>query len=300
MDAKLETRVPATVRRLLLAGAVLMLLAGCGGADDSLHSQQMTWAKAALERNPNLEIVATDDSAGVFTVRGRRTREIQTVQLDELAAAPIAQLAAVAPAAEDKGASTDEDVASDAVAAEHEAAAAQDAATDDSGAESPDSPATAASASSTPEERDYTIERAGGRVKVSGPGISIVSGDSAPAYTAKGEPGQRAVDPIICEGQRMMHVDGRNIYVEGDAITVRGGCELYITNSRIVASSTGVVVREGTVHIANSYVEGATASFDAENAARLYLRGSTFQGVSRRNALALIEDQGGNRGLPAL
>jgi hypothetical protein len=54
------------------------------------------------------------------------------------------------------------------------------------------------------------------------------------------------------------------------------------------------------VHIANSYVEGATASFDAEDAARLYLRGSTFQGVSRRNALALIEDQGGNRGLPAL
>ena len=63
----------------------------------------------------------------------------------------------------------------------------------------------------------------------------------------------------------MMHVDGRDIYVDGDAITVRGGCELYITNSRIVASSTGVVVREGTVHIANSYVEGATASFDAAN-----------------------------------
>ena len=91
MDAKLETRVPATVRRLLLAGTVLMLLAGCQGADDSLHSQQMTWAKAALERNPNLEIVATDDSAESFAGRDRRTREIQTVQLDELAAAPIAQ-----------------------------------------------------------------------------------------------------------------------------------------------------------------------------------------------------------------
>jgi hypothetical protein len=160
--------------------------------------------------------------------------------------------------------------------------------------------AVAAPSAPLTENADYTIERSGGRVKVSGPGVSIVSGESAPAYTAKGEPGQRTVDPIICEGERMMHFDGRDIYVDGDAITVRGGCELYITNSRIVASSTGVVVRGGTVHIANSYVEGARASFDAGGGTRLYLRGSTFQGLSRRDALAMIEDQGGNRGLPSL
>jgi len=298
MDARLETRVPATFRRTLLISAALLLLAACQRGDDSANSQQMAWAKDALERNPNLEIVATDVAAGVFTVRDRRTQEIQAVKLDELAAAPIAQLGAAAPAGDSENAPADADAASDVEAAAHEAGAAENEAAGEA-AQSADDTTAVASGSPT-ETKDYTIERAGGRVKVSGPGVSIVSGDTAPVYTAKGEPGQRTVDPIICEGQRMMHFDGRDIYVDGDAITVRGGCELYITNSRIVASSTGVVVREGTVHIANSYVEGATASFDAANDSRLYLRGSTFQGVSRRNALSMIEDQGGNRGLPAL
>ena len=298
MDARLETRVPATFRRTLLISAALLLLAACQRGDDSANSQQMAWAKDALERNPNLEIVATDVAAGVFTVRDRRTQEIQAVKLDELAAAPIAQLGAAAPAGDSENAPADADAASDAEAAAHEAGAADNEAAGEVAQSADD--ATAITSGSPTETKDYTIERAGGRVKVSGPGVSIVSGDTAPVYTAKGEPGQRTVDPIICEGQRMMHFDGRDIYVDGDAITVRGGCELYITNSRIVASSTGVVVREGTVHIANSYVEGATASFDAANDSRLYLRGSTFQGVSRRNALAMIEDQGGNRGLPAL
>jgi hypothetical protein len=294
MDARLETRVPATFRRTLLISAALLVLAACQRGDDSANSQQMAWAKDALERNPNLEIVATDAAAGVFTVRDRRTQEIQAVKLDEIAAAPIAQLGSAALAGESENAPADADAASDV-----EAAAAEDEAAGEAAAQSADDTTAVASGSPT-ETKDYTIERAGGRVRVSGPGVSIVSGDTAPVYTAKGEPGQRTVDPIICEGQRMMHFDGRDIYVDGDAITVRGGCELYITNSRIVASSTGVVVREGTVHIANSYVEGATASFDAANDSRLYLRGSTFQGVSRRNALAMIEDQGGNRGLPAL
>ena len=298
MDARLETRVPATFRRTLLISAALLVLAACQRDDDSANSQQMAWAKDALERNPNLEIVATDVAAGVFTVRDRRTQEIQAVKLDELAAAPIAQLGAAAPAGDSENAPADADAASDVEAAAHEAGAAENEAAGEA-AQSADDTTAVASGSPTA-TKDYTIERAGGRVKVSGPGVSIVSGDTAPVYTAKGEPGQRTVDPIICEGQRMMHFDGRDIYVDGDAITVRGGCELYITNSRIVASSTGVVVREGTVHIANSYVEGATASFDAANDSRLYLRGSTFQGVSRRNALSMIEDQGGNRGLPAL
>ena len=298
MDARLETRVPATFRRTLLISAALLVLTACQRGDDSANSQQMAWAKDALERNPNLEIVATDVAAGVFTVRDRRTQEIQAVKLDELAVAPIAQLGAAAPAGDSENAPADADAASDVEAAAHEAGAAENEAAGEM-AQSADA-ATAVTSGSPTETKDYTIERADGRVKVSGPGVSIVSGDTAPVYTAKGEPGQRTVDPIICEGQRMMHFDGRDIYVDGDAITVRGGCELYITNSRIVASSTGVVVREGTVHIANSYVEGATASFDAANDSRLYLRGSTFQGVSRRNALAMIEDQGGNRGLPAL
>ena len=80
----------------------------------------------------------------------------------------------------------------------------------------------------------------------------------------------------------MIHLDNRNIYVDGDAITVRGGCEMYITNSRIVASGTGIVVHDATVHVSNSHIEGASGSFDADDRAKLYVRSSTFQGVPRR------------------
>src|SRR5690606_12080999 len=100
---------------------------------------------------------------------------------------------------------------------------------------------------------------------------------------------------IICEGRRMVHFDNREIYVEGDAITVRDGCEMYITNSTIVASGTGIVVRGGTVHVSNSHVEGAEGSFDADSEAKMFVRASTFRGVPRRSELALVQDQGGNR-----
>ena len=93
----------------------------------------------------------------------------------------------------------------------------------------------------------------------------------------------------------MMHIDNRRIFVDGDAITARNGCELHITNSRIVASGTGVVVRDATVHITNSYIEGATGSYDAGIGARMFLNGSTFNGVMRRDAFAQIQELGGSQ-----
>ena len=92
----------------------------------------------------------------------------------------------------------------------------------------------------------------------------------------------------------MVHLDNRKIYVDGDGVTARAGCELYLTNSRIVASGTGVVVQDATVHIANSYIEGASGSFEAAIGARMFVRDSTFNGLSRRDAFAQVEDQGGN------
>ena len=140
----------------------------------------------------------------------------------------------------------------------------------------------------------YTIDRSDGQTRVTGPGVSIVSSGIASATTA-GNEGQRSVDPMICEGHRMLHFDSRSIYVDGDAIVARGGCELYITNSRIVAAGTGIVVRDAIVHISNSTIEGNTASFDASDEAKMYLRASTFQGLPRRGEKAVVQDQGGNQ-----
>jgi hypothetical protein len=144
------------------------------------------------------------------------------------------------------------------------------------------------------EGKGYTVERADGQVKVSGPGVSIVS--STPATDVPGgDPALRKTDPIICEGQRMIHLDNRKIYVDGDGVTARAGCELYLTNSRIVASGTGLIVQDAVVHIDNSYVEGASGSFEAAMGAKMFVRDSTFNGLSRRDAFAQVQDQGGNQ-----
>lgn len=288
MRDKPKLRGPMASRPLVVVSTTLLALAGCQESRDAGASQEMAWARVALERNPSLELIATDTDEGVFTVRDRRTGQVHAVRLDEIAAAPIAVLTASGP-------ETDADAPADQVASEIPVDDVQDET-----AQLTDAEPSVAALDTAAEARDYTIERAEGRVRVTGPGVSIVSAGSTDPVSAKGEPGQRTVDPIVCDGPRTMRFDGRSIYVDGDAITVSGGCALYITNSRIVASATGVVVHGGVVHIDNSYVEGGTASFDVGSDARIYLRGSTFQGLMRRDAVAMIEDQGGNRGLPTL
>jgi hypothetical protein len=290
------------IRSAILIGAVTLALSACDRiadksaatkdapapasatpATDRGPSAEIAWARAALQRNPNLEVLATDPQSGVFTVRIKSTGETQAIALNDLAAGPAAQMLAAQPAAGTSAAS--EGQTSNAATAllnapEDSAEPARMA------AESKPTPGTGT--------KGYTIERSDGQTRVSGPGVSIVS-SQAPASASTENASQRTVDPMICEGHRMLHFDSRSIYVDGDAITARGGCELYITNSRIVAAGTGVVVQDAVVHISNSTIEGSTASFDAGDKARVYLRASTFQGLPRRGERAVVQDQGGNQ-----
>jgi hypothetical protein len=265
--------------------AAVLALAACNreapkpepaAAAPAKDNAEVAWARAALQRNPGLEIVATDQQAGVFTVKRHDTGDVETIKASELAAVSPSQLQAMnsVPAPEP------------APAEEESAAAAQT--TQPARAEgSPPVPGATPSG--------YTVDRSNGQLRVSGPGVSIVSsGSNATADNQTGT-ARRTVDPFICEGRRQLQLDNRDIYVDGDAITVRGGCELFLTNSTIVASGTGIVVQDATVHISNSRVQGASASFEADDRAKMYVRGSTFQGVPRRAELALVQDQGGNR-----
>lgn len=245
-------------------------------ASSTESNSELNWAREALQRNPAIEVVATDTAAGVFTIRFRESGEMRAVKLNELAATPISTLS--------------EPVHT--TAAEPEPAATPSVAQP---VERPAATAAAQASASTQPTPNYTIQREGGQLKVSGPGVSIVS-TGAPAGTSTGsEANARSADPIICEGRRMLHFDNRNIYVQGDAIIARGGCELYITNSRVIAEGTGVVIADATVHIANSTIQGSAASFDASDAARVYVRGSTFEGLPRRAEHAVVQDQGGNQ-----
>ena len=287
MRTLLHRQSTGACRATLVCSALVILAACQQGKQPPAPPQgqtELAWARAALERNPNLEVVATDPQAGVLTVRDRNTGEVHAVKLNEIGAAPLAELVASAPA-------TSAEPATDASTAGADAPAATAASPSES---APLSPATNATVSTSSGPHPYTIERSEGQVKVSGPGISIVSSGPAAGATAQAA-AARTVDPIICEGERRIQLDGRDIRVDGDAVTARAGCELYITNSRIVASGMGVVAQDAVVHIANSYVEGASGSFAADGRSRMYLRGSTFNGLSRRDSLASVQDQGGNQ-----
>jgi hypothetical protein len=244
---------------------------------------EMSWARAALGRNPDLEVIATDPQSGVVTVKHRSTGQVEAIKASELAAVTPSQLKPMemqaAPPPEPEPAPSQNE------SARAPSQTAQ-ATAPDTGANQPGTITTNGA---------YTVDRSGGKLRVSGPGVSIESSGTGAAASNQPGAGRRAVDPFICEGRRQLQLDNRDIYVDGDAITVRGGCEVFITNSHVVATGTGIIVQDGVVHVSNSQIEGGNASFQADDRAKMYVRGSTFTGVPRRAELAMVQDQGGNR-----
>lgn len=147
---------------------------------------------------------------------------------------------------------------------------------------------------------DSTGQASGGRVIAKGPGYSIVatspaSGNQAAAETRVTDaPLETLHEPIVCQGQRVLNIDNRNIRFEGNAITAEDGCELHITNSRISAGGIAIWARNASVHIENSDIEGSKASIDAARGAQIYVEASTFKGAARRLGEAAIHDLGNN------
>lgn len=294
--------VRSLTSRLALSCIALAVLSACNRGGDQAavipaEPAELTWARSALERNPQLEVLASDAQTRVFTVRNRASGQIETINLNDLAAAPVAQLrtppalppvtaAPVASAAPLAWTPAPATANTQEPAPGESAAPAQQSVVDNS-------PAAAAERAQA-SDANYTIDRTGGQLRVSGPGVSIVSsGDRAAKATNVA--GAHTSEPIICEGKRLLKIDDRTIYVDGDAIIARGGCELYITNSRIIATGTGLIVDDALVHIANSHIEGANGAFNAADRAKMYVRTSTFQGVPRRTEFASVLDQGGNQ-----
>jgi len=290
--------------RVALSCIALAVLSACsrgGEQASSLPSEhaELTWARAALERNPHYEVLASDTQTRVFTVRDRSTGQVQTINLNDLAAAPLAQLrsplAIATPMPAPEATSAAVPPAPPAPAAPAPAAPSADPATAASSEEVIDNSPAAAAERAQVAESNYTIDRTGGKLRVSGPGVSIVSSGRREASDQANAAGVRASEPIICEGKRLLKLDDRKIYVEGDAIIARGGCELYITNSTIVATGTGLIVEDAIVHVANSHIEGLNGSFNATDRAKMFVRTSTFEGVPRRAEFASVLDQGGNQ-----
>jgi hypothetical protein len=327
-----------------LAATAVLGIAAC-----SKGSDQMSWARAALERNDQIEVVAADPAANTFTVRIKNTGDLRVVNADQVVAGPSGILGgpatpAATPAASGGAAPGSTPAANPApTAAPGESATAANAPAPAAGQVGPPD-ADAAAAANAPKPNsmmtsqsmrrssadDSSVPRTGfradpapaaeapnpnsdvasitpgGRVLESGPGYAIKTANAAAkstSTTARVERErssttsaaiERRHDPIICQGDRLLHIDNRNLEFDGDAVSAENGCEIHITNSHITAKGVGVSVRAANVHIDNSQIEGDAASIDASEGAQVYASSSRFKGMSRRVENSSFHDLGGN------
>jgi hypothetical protein len=278
-----------------LSGAAcvaLLALAACAreGQDE------MSWARAALERNSAVEVVAVDQQSRTFTVRQKDTGELRMVRADQVVASP-------APAAGTAATAAPRAVAQSTAAA---APAPAPAAAPEAGTEEAAGPQSAAAPRTQPSsllpQTAVTAEAAPGQVLESGPGYTIKAAPAvAPAPSARMRDSnvtsaaiERRHEPIVCQGSQLLHIDNRNLAFDGDAVSAEDGCEIHITNSHISAGGVGVLARAANVHIDNSLIEGDQGSIDASEGAQVYAASSRFRGLSRRLDTATFHDHGGN------
>lgn len=303
----------AWASRTLAVGAALTLIAACSQAGAG-HGQ-LSWAQAALERNPNIEVIAVDQRAGTLKVRLKLSGVTRVLAAD--------QVVGTVPQAIDRGAASPVNPAEAAGARSAPTGSeAMDVADSEAGApvesQAPAPAAPAASATQAfsgdtmpPPPKTSTAAptpappalRPGQRVVASGPGYSIVvtsKGGKHPSPASAAEarvtdaPLERVRAPIVCDGSRLLHIDNRNLEFQGNAITATHGCDIRITNSRIAAGGIGILARGASVHVENSQIIGHRASIEALDGAQVYVETSTFDGPRRRLGHSAIHDLGGN------
>jgi hypothetical protein len=313
-----ENRMPTIVKPMLAAGLLLALSAcsklGGGGQD------QMAWAKDALERNDRIEVVASDPQAKTFTIRVKESGQLVVLPIDQVTAGPGAALAAPgkqtamtptsnpseAPSPPPPAPETSvPEAAPPPVAPAHNEApspgpsqqtsnpvVASDAAAPGEPAQAPESvkgPRATSAAHASP--GSVLAEGPGYSIKASGP--KSVATTASPGGAPRGAP-ERLHDPIICQGDRLLHIDNRNLEFDGDAITAEDGCEIHITNTHISAKGIGVLARAANVHIKNSEIDGESGAVDASDGAQVYAQSSRFKGLTRRLESSSFHDLGGN------
>ena len=262
--------IVASVCGLLVSAFVT---SGC----TSRGADEMDWARAALARNPALEIIAVDEKAGVFTVKLVASGEVKTLALAALVAGPVTEPVATATTP-----ATEEPLVAAAAAS--------------------DEPALAAAATASDASAEPTVANDAAGTLLSGPGYSITRSAASGGAAARSEPlaPPEAVrvptraEPIICQGQRFMRIDGQTIATTGNAIVAEDGCDLHITKSRISAGGVAITVRNARIHVTNSTIAGQLASLEAAGSAEVYSTRSTFEGITKRFDEAVVNDLGGS------
>ncbi|HVN44021.1 MAG TPA: hypothetical protein VMT66_02125 [Steroidobacteraceae bacterium] len=279
-----------------IACAGLLLLEGCGRD----NPDEMGWARAALERNKSLEIVAADPQSHTFTVRLKNGGALRTVRADQVIASPAEATLESASVPESRPGATSAVGQGDSRTDTGEQLAQTEPASAGEAATPTEAPTPHPEPVLTSESSAGLANVRPGRVLEAGPGYTITAaqpgGPSAQRLrdSAVAAPLEHRHEPIVCQGSRLLHIDNRNLMFDGDAVSALDGCEIYITNSHISASGVGVAARSANVHIDNSQIEGEQASIEASGGAHVYIATSHFKGLSRRLDTATVHDLGGN------
>jgi hypothetical protein len=304
------TKIRGSTWALCTLGSALLLLTGC----DKLTQTDLKWARAALERNPNVTVVATDDEAKTITVQVKGSAELRVVRVDEIVGA-IPQDEAASAGEQIPTQSSEPALAStqtpEAPAPAPETAEPATASGDEASSEPTSDGKPSGSAVITNSAGRVIASSDGasapassGKVLASGPGYTITAGEArrnAPIRLAEAtelkSPANVAVEhryePMICQGNRLIQINGRNLEFEGDAVSALDGCEIHITNSHIIAGGVGLTARGANVYVKNSIIEGTSGSISASQGAKVYTQQSTFKGLSRRLDTATFTDLGG-------
>ncbi len=317
--------MPTIVKPICLS-AVLLALGACSKL--GVGQDEMSWARAALERNDRVQVVASDPQARTFTVRVKDSGQLIVVPLDQVVAGPavlFAEPAKQASAPGPAGAAAEPSAPPEPPAAavaptgpapsQGSVSRALASAGEPASRAAPEEPARSGQslAAETPgggeppppvegkgPHAESAVNAKAGSVLASGPGYSIKAAGSragpasqSPVTAPRGAP-EKLHEPIICQGARLLHIDNRNLEFDGDAITAEDGCELHITNTHISAKGIGVVARAANVHIKNSEIDGASGAVDASDGAQVYAQSSRFKGLTRRLESSAFHDLGGN------
>src|SRR5688572_7631131 len=72
--------IRGSARALCTIGSALLILTGC----DKLTHGDVDFARAALERNPDITIVAADKDAKTFTIQVKGSNELRVLRVDEI------------------------------------------------------------------------------------------------------------------------------------------------------------------------------------------------------------------------
>jgi hypothetical protein len=290
-------RLAAVLISSMLLGPVLLV--ACEHAPQSTApATELQWARAALARNPALEVVAVDESAQVIRVRDRASGASFNLRPDELLAMPAAT-AAPDPNANASNAAATVAPAPKTAITEGVVPAAEPAEPPD-GERARAGDEALARSGAVPVHRDYDIERDANGVTITGPGVQITTHPGSGIATtstgalAPAEGLERRNEPLHCQGARFLRLDSQRLAFAGNGIVAEKGCELYLTNSRVEALGTALIADGSKVHLTNSTLIGGTGSLSMQHGAEAYVGGSTLKGISRRFDSSQLHDLGGN------